>query len=605
MNLLELLRQFAAQNTDPAGSPERIAALRSFIEQHRAEQPDEPVDLAALDTAAMEAFETLRGGDLTPAALADMQVLADVCDATRELAATDQQAADAIAQQAADLAARVSGAPDDDTDGGTDGGNDTGTDGGTEQQGSPGDGGTAPEGTPETTTEGTPAGDPALVAGGRRAPFVPLGRLPNHRRRTASTSSHSWRAASEIRGIPAGSDLSSVDALVHAAITRMQSFSRAGMPGQHQGGIAVIDRSAKNGEFVFETEPGYEMIQRLTSESRLPNGSLIAAGGWCAPSETLYDLLPGADANAGIWDAPTMTARRGGVRWPLTPQFSAIYGNANASFYQSEATVIAGATPKPCYEIPCTTYAEERLGVAGICLRSPILTERGFPELVAAVTAEALAAHAHKVNQRKIADAIADATAVTMSTAEVTTLGTAGYTATLLTAIELQVMYLRYRHRWDPTTTIEAVLPHWARLTLRADLASRNGQPFEVVTDAMVDQFLRSRGVNPQFVYDWQDSFATGQAGDFGGTTPPKVFPTNVTVLLYRAGTYFVAESDVITVDGLYDSALLAENMHLAYFTEEGFAVGKKDWPAIALTVPVRVSGLTGAQVAAPATSGA
>jgi hypothetical protein len=378
----------------------------------------------------------------------------------------------------------------------------------------------------------------------------------------------------------------------------MQSFSRSGLAGVHQGGIAVIDRAGRNGEFVIEgTDVSVEMVERLTDESRLNGGSLVAAGGWCAPSETLYDLLPGADANAGMWNVPTMTARRGGVRWPVTPQFSAIYGQATASFYQTEATVIAGATPKPCYEIPCTTYNEERLGVAGICLRSPILTERGFPELVRSVTAEALAAHAHKVNQRKIADAVTDATANTMTAADADTAGLSGYSATLLTLIELQVEYLRYRHRWAPSTTIEAVLPLWARGTMRADLAGRNGQPFENVTDAMVDAHLRSRGVNPQWVYDWQDSFATGVAGDFGGTSLPKRFPANVSILLYRAGTYFVAESDVITVDGLYDSTLLSQNMHLAYFTEEGFAVGKRDWPSIVLTVPVQPAGYTGAQI--------
>jgi hypothetical protein len=137
----------------------------------------------------------------------------------------------------------------------------------------------------------------------------------------------------------------------------------------------------------------------------------------------------------------------------------------------------------------------------------------------------------------------------------------------------------------------------WSRGTLRADLASRNGQPFEIVTDAMVLAHLRSRGINPQFVYDWQDAFATGVVTDFGGTTLPKNFPTTLTILIYRAGTYFVAESDVITVDGLYDSDLLVANMHLALFTEEGYAMGKRDWPAIALTIPVCPGGETGMQI--------
>lgn len=590
MNLLDFLRQFAADCTHPAGSAERIAALRDALAGYRTEHPDEPVDLAAIDSAAMTAFETARGGELNAAALADMQVLADVCDAVRELAGVDQAAADEIAAQAAALADRVGGTPPAEDDTPPEGGD------------TPPPADTPPaEPAPAEPPAPAPAADPALVAGGNRLPArrVPLGNLPNHRRATpagAGGGAYQWRAAAEIRGMQAGQDITDVDTLVRATTTRMQAFSRTGMSGEHQAGIAIIDRSNANGEFVFDSEPTRDMIDRATDESRLSGGSLVAAGGWCAPSDTLYDLLPGADANAGIVDVPTLTSRRGGVRWPATPSFATIYADANASFYQTEATVIAGATAKPCFEIPCTTYSEVRLGVAGICLRSPILTERGFPELVRTVTAEALAAHAHKVNQRKIAAMITGSTAVTMSATEAAIAAT-GFSAQLLTALELQVEYLRYRHRWPTGTTIEAVLPLWSRLTLRADLASRNGQPSALdVTDAQVNAYLRSRGINPQWVYDWQDSFATGVAGDFGGTTPPKKFPAAVTILLYRAGTYFVAESDVITIDGLYDSTLLSQNMHLALFTEEGFAVGKKDWPSIALTVPIATLGVSGPQ---------
>lgn len=600
MNLLDLLRQFAAENTDPAGSAERIAALRDHLSQYRTEHPDEPVDLAALDTAAMEAFEALRSGDLTAAALADMQVLADVCDATRELAAADQTAADEIAQQAAALASRVSGSDGTDNDGDADTDGDGGTD-------APADGTEGTETTPPADTSppaDAPAGDPALVASGRRAPRVPLGPLRNDQRRDPQRQDnarggnrYTWQAAADIRGVQAGAELNNAGQLVDATISRLASYGRTQFAGAQQAGIAQIRRE-QPAEFVVDTDVSPQLLRRLTDESRLPGGTLVAAGGWCAPSEILYDLLPGADANAGIIDLPTITARRGGVRWPSTPQFSALYANANTSFYQTEATVIAGATPKPCYEIPCNTFSEERLGVAGVCVRSPILTERGYPELVESTIAEIMAVHAHKLNQRKIAELVTDSTAVTMSAAEVSF---AGYTATILTAVELQVEYLRYRHRWNPETTLEVVLPIWARGSVRADIAGRNGQPIETVTNAQIVQWFAARGAVVQWVYDWQDSFATGQAADFGGTTPPKRYPTTVSMLIYRAGTFFVAENDVITVDGLYDSTLLSQNMHLALFTEEGFAVGKRDWPSIALTVPVFPGGYTGAQLDPPA----
>lgn len=591
MNLLELLRQFAAASSDPAGSPERIAALRAQIEQYRTEHPDEPLDLAALDTAAMEAFEAARAGELNAAALADMQALADVCDAARDLHAADSQAAAELSDQAAALAARVAppaeGEPGDGDQG----------DGGTPPADPPAD--PPPAETPPPAEQ--PATDPALVAGGRRVSRVPLSGLRNDQRRTPqggnNGSGYRWVAANDIRGVQAGSDITTAGQLVEATVSRMSAYGRTQFSAPQTAPIAMVNRLDRNPDFVVDSDVPAEMIERLTDESRLQGGSLVAAGGWCAPSEILYDLLPGADANAGIIDVPTITARRGGVRWPVSPNFATIYGNANASFYQTEATVIAGATPKPCYEIPCTTFNEERLGVAGVCVRSPILTERGFPELVRDTIREIMAAHAHKINARKIADMVADATAVTMTAGDVTTAALSGYIAWTLTAVELQVEYLRYRHRWTENTTLEMVLPLWARGTFRADYAGRSGIPVENVTDAMINAWFASRGVAVQWVYDWQDSFATGQAADFGGTTPPKRFPATVTGLIYRAGTYFVAENDVITVDGLYDSALLTTNMHLALFTEEGFAVGKKDWPAIALTVPVTPAGYTGASV--------
>lgn len=599
MNLLDLLRQFAASNTDPAGSPERINALRDHLSQYRTENPDEPVDLAALDGAAMEAFEALRSGPMTAEALADMQVLADVCDGVRALAAEDQTQQAALDEQARALAARVG--TDDEPGDGTDG---DGTEGGAEGEPAGGDGtdgGT--DGGTEVPADGEPqqTGDPALVASGRTpARRVPLSQLPNHRRRdpNRATGGHRWQAAADIRGINAGAELNEPQQLVEAVVARMSSFGRTPSRGTMQAGIALINRSARNGEFVVDVDVTPEMLERLTDETRLDGGSLVAAGGWCAPSETLYDLLPGSDPNAGIVDVPSVTARRGGIRWPLTPQFAALWASANTHFLQSEATVIAGATPKPCYEIGCTTFDEVRLSATGVCVRSPILTERGYPELVRQTIAEIMSVHMHKINADKIAAMVTESTANVIAAADITT---AGYTATLLTAIELQVEYLRYRHRWPLTTTMEAVIPAWARGTLRADLAGRNGQPLENVTDAQVTAYLRTRGINPQWVLDWQDAFATGNAADFGGTTPPKRFPATLSILIYRAGTFFNAESDIITVDGLYDSALLADNMHLALFTEEGYAIGKRDWPAINLTVPVYPGGYTGEQLDPPA----
>ena len=56
------------------------------------------------------------------------------------------------------------------------------------------------------------------------------------------------------------------------------------------------------------------IVGHVAQQGRLTGGSLAAAGGWCSPSETLYDLAPLlADANAGLVDVPDI-----GVRTPMT-----------------------------------------------------------------------------------------------------------------------------------------------------------------------------------------------------------------------------------------------------------------------------------------------
>ncbi|MES9364733.1 major capsid protein, partial [Cutibacterium acnes] len=62
-------------------------------------------------------------------------------------------------------------------------------------------------------------------------------------------------------------------------------------------------------------------IDHATDESRLDGGSLVAAAGWCAPSETIYDFLP-TPAAANLFSLPEISLSRGGLRYPVEPDFS-------------------------------------------------------------------------------------------------------------------------------------------------------------------------------------------------------------------------------------------------------------------------------------------
>ena len=71
-----------------------------------------------------------------------------------------------------------------------------------------------------------------------------------------------------------------------------------------------------------------ELLDHAGDMARLDGGSLTAAGGWCAPSETLYDLCPGLETNSGLVDIPEIQVTRGGIRTTEGPDFATLYAGA-------------------------------------------------------------------------------------------------------------------------------------------------------------------------------------------------------------------------------------------------------------------------------------
>jgi hypothetical protein len=142
----------------------------------------------------------------------------------------------------------------------------------------------------------------------------------------------------------------------------------------------------------------------------------------------------------------------------------------------------------------------------------------------------------------------------------------------LLSAVELAIMDMRYRNRMPLGSTVEVVLPAWVLGPIRASMARRRGVAEMAVTDAEIISWFTLRGAVTQFVYDWQDAL-TG--GAFGGTSSAVAFPTSVSFLVYPAGTWIKAEQDVISLDTIYDNAMLTHNQFTALFVEDGLAALK------------------------------
>lgn len=378
-------------------------------------------------------------------------------------------------------------------------------------------------------------------------------------------------------------------------------YAKAAENGHHlrdQHSLAIIKKPFSDDLIIKNNDPIHvdEVLSRAVDESRLPGGSLVASGGWCAPSEVLYDLIGEVESRDGLLSLPEIGVARGGVSFTRGPDFADLFANI-LGFSYTEANDIAGnygvnasgigngnAGDKPVYKIQCPPFVEYRLGIEGLALTAGLLQQRGYPEVIARTIRGALVAHDHRVNGRMIASMVAGSTAISLPANQV------GATAPILTAIELQTEHYRAVRRMSRRTTLEAVFPYWVHGAIRADLSRRLGVDLLDVPDSRIDQWFRDRGVNPQFVYNWQDIAATA-------ATSFTAWPTSVQFLLYSAGTWLRGTSEIITIDTLYDSVLLGKNDYTALFTEEGVFTARRGQDSRVITVPITTDGATAAGV--------
>src|SRR5690606_15467365 len=364
-------------------------------------------------------------------------------------------------------------------------------------------------------------------------------------------------AAAEVPGIPAGSPLPHFGQAAKAVTARLDAYSMSGKTTQiskaapNRGPIeatavqdvdfqgrfrgpqrhrmekysrhqAVNFRREYPDELKLSSLDGGEknirILEQVASEKRLTGGSLVAAmeaevrqtgnlvaaAGWCAPSETIYDLCE-QESMDGILSLPEVTADRGGFNIPVDGgiDFSTIFtsiGNAGDTHLTEDQVI--DDTVKVCTEIPCPEFEDIRLGVDYVCLTGSLLQRRGYPEVVQRFSRGAMIALAHKINAGVIAGL--EAGSGDGGTLE-DCLGAGGddAAAALMSALEAAKLDILYRARMPFTTTVEVVLPFFVIGQIRAALARRRGVNLLAVSDSEIMSMFSIRGIAPRFVYDW------------------------------------------------------------------------------------------------------
>ena len=387
-------------------------------------------------------------------------------------------------------------------------------------------------------------------------------------------------AAADV-GFAAGSNLKGMKEVAEAFSNRSRGFTLPGTGATYQ--VAQIRRNgyAADGLVAEGTKDDMDVINKAGDESRLKGGSLVAAAGWCAPSETLYDLCDNGASTEGMLDLPEVQVNRGGVRYTNGPDFSVLY---SGGFHLTEAQAIAGQE-KTCIDIPCPEFDEVRLDAVGLCLTSPILMERGYPEVVAAFLGEAMVAHQWKVNGIMLNKMLAAAGA------PINAGGMGSVAAGALGALELIVQSERTANRWGLSETIEANVPSWVFGAMRLDYSLRNGVNMESVSDADITRWFADRNIAIKPIVGWQDLPEFTSATAEGEVAYPATFEA----LIYRSGTFVKGTQDVINLSAVHDAASLKKNQYTALFFEEAVLLLQRCYGAKRVTIPVCAGGVTGA----------
>lgn len=413
-------------------------------------------------------------------------------------------------------------------------------------------------------------------------------------------------AAPNLPKTPANSVFGNLDEVAAEMSEVMRTFSTLG-EGQYQRVPVLRIQREYPAELTLSGDKSTEeeilrALDFAADETRLPGGSLVAAAGWCAPSETDYGLLE-IEAIDGILSLPEVQIRRGGINYTVGPDFAAIFGGTGF-FHQTEAQVIA-ATAKTCMVVPCPSFTDVRLEVDGVCITGAFLQDRGYPEMVARFVRGALVAHAHKLNIFVINKLVAGSTLFDYTNVANMPITTSEYKdlttlSRLLAIVGTQIMDIRYKYRMRKDASLEAVLPYWLVESIRADIQRRTGLDPQTAFNlgiSQIEQWFAVRGAKVQWVYDWLDTYNTTNTSTVGQTAGIYLLPTTVDVLLYPAGTWVKGVADVVRLDNVYDSTNLILNQYVRLFSEEGILVAKRGYESRRIRVTISPSGTTSATV--------
>lgn len=445
--------------------------------------------------------------------------------------------------------------------------------------------------------------DSAVTAAADKGPEV---QAPSDRRpKATATVTTAITAGADIPGVPMGSDLPNMGAIAEAMAKRMHGMRRTSGGDGEQHTVATFvtsfpeDRVLRSGE----AESNKVKIDKVASAE-----AIVAAGGFCAPLETNYDILGFGVTNRPVRDSlATFNADRGGIRWMNTPVLgdiptydytgaagSSSMGPYNPANYPNGAAIsvwneaadedaIDGTPTKPCFRVQCIGESEAYLEAVPVCLTIGNLMARAFPELIEANNNLALVTHARFSEQRLLRKIGALSTQV--SAARVL-----GAARDFFVQADRAAVAYRHRHRLDEKETLRVIVPTWLKNLMRADLVMEmpgDGKDanFELA-EARINRWFAVRNLNVTWHID-------GEAGQYfapQGNGALVDYPSTVVWYLFAEGTFLFLDGGTLDLGLVRDSTLNATNDY-KMFAETFEGVAKRGVESYRVSSTLRATG--------------
>lgn len=456
----------------------------------------------------------------------------------------------------------------------------------------------------EVADEETQGEDSAVTAAADKGPEV---QAPSDRRPRATASvTTAITAGADIPGVPMGSDLPNMGAIAEAMAKRMHGMRRTSGGDGEQHTVATIvtsfpeDRVLRSGE----SESNKVKIDKVASPE-----AVVAAGGFCAPLETNYDILGFGVTNRPVRDSlATFSADRGGIRWMNTPVLGDIptydydgpEGTSSMTDYNTgdypdgaaisvwniaaDEDAVDGTPTKPCFRIQCIGESEAYLEAVPVCLTIGNLMARAFPELIEANNNLALVTHARFAEQRLLRKIGALSTQVT-GTARIL-----GAARDFFNQADRAAVAYRHRHRLAENETLRVIVPTWLKNLMRADLVMEmpgDGKDanFELA-EAKINRWFAVRNLNVTWHID-------GEAGQYfapQGNGALVDYPSTVVWYLFAEGTFLFLDGGTLDLGLVRDSTLNSTNDY-KMFAETFEGVAKRGVESYRIVSTLRATG--------------